>query len=68
MNCLFYTKIIAFTFDEITSSLSNILRCGSLLDAHDAVYLEIMSRNKIRNILTEDSDFNNIINIDVYHV
>lgn len=63
----YYAQILAFTFDD-KLSLSETLKSNSLLDAHDAVYLKIMSLNNIKNIITEDSDFNEIKNIDVYHV
>lgn len=64
---IYISKIIPFIFDDgarqkISSNLAN-----NTLDAHDAVYLDIMSTNNIRNIITEDSDFDNIQNIDVYH-
>lgn len=62
-----YAEILAFTFDN-KISLSKTLKSNFLLDAHDAVYLEIMFMNNIRNIISEDSDFNKIGNIDVYHV
>ena len=63
-----FSAIEKFYWRNFKIGLSETLKSNSLLDAHDAVYLKIMSMNNIKNIITEDSDFNEIKNIDVYHV